>query len=117
MTDLSLHDWLTTPEALHAAEAAAYLVDDESTAPVDGEIGELISEAYAILVECAMPHPSMTAQSRYGVRARDGVPMGHLGSMWSWPVDQMEPYAVREIALVLRNVLRVRASELALTPA
>lgn len=39
-------------------------------------------------------------------------PKGHIGSMWTWPEDEMQAYAVREVGLALCNYLRSRVGRL-----
>lgn len=139
MTKPALHAWLSTPEAVRAAERSVKIPAQKmaGTAQVVGA-DELLSEAFAILAECAMPpreRGNVCAacsgpldQVRAGAKfcgpkcrklqaahvmrgksdALPAVPRGHVGSMWTWPEDQMISYAIREVGLALCNYLRTR---------
>lgn len=132
-----LHPWLSTQEALSAARQAVS-IPMSLLGGMARAVGsdELLSEALAILTECALPprnQPTSCAkcgESLAGVRAgakfcsascrttyavwvqrEKTFPIppttrAHVGSMHSWPVDEMMRYATREVGYVLCNYLR-----------
>lgn len=107
----NFHSWLSTPEALEAAEHAAYLADDSVPGRRDMSMDEITSEALAVLAECALPPRNSWSTSANGIRRHAGgslTPLGHIGSMWTWPESERAEYAVREIGLRLAHYLRVR---------
>lgn len=104
MTDTFLHPWLTTPEAMRAAEAATLGVFNMAAA-TGLEHDEVMSMALRLLCECALSDD----MSRTGVgRRASELPGGHAGNMWTWPQDQMGYYAAREVLMALRHELRMR---------
>lgn len=66
-------------------------------------------------VVCKGTHGKNVSRGRKGVQNTRGgqrpdaipnEPQGHVGSMHSWPVEDMEAYAVREVGYALMNWLR-----------
>lgn len=141
MSKPALHPWLNTPDAVKAAERAVKVPEYKmpAAAKVVG-LDELLSEAFAILTECALPPreritavcvecgdelKNVRVGAKYcGAKCRNlaGVrrhraggappppsrPKGHVGSMHSWPEDEMVSFAIREVGLQLCNYLRTR---------
>jgi hypothetical protein len=140
MTTPELHPWLSHPEALTAAHRAVSIPMGMmgGHARIIGA-DELVSEALAILTECALPPidemPTACAvcggsldlvragakfcsdncRKKHEVWVQRGkvfaIPpttRGHIGSMHSWPEDQMLSYAIREVGYVLNNYIRTR---------
>jgi len=107
---MNFHPWLCAPEAIKAAKVAAR--DAMPKAGRDMNYDELLSEALAVLAECALPPCERWNASRHGLRRHVGgsaMPGGHIGSMWSWQEGERETYAVREIAHRLGLYLKIRA--------
>lgn len=135
-----LHPWLSTPEAAKAAKAAT-LIPLKLLGQRARIVGadELLSEAFAILTECALPLPeppkascakcggslenvrrgakfcSKLCKDLHGKKVERGkrqvIPASapsHIGSMWSWPEDQRQQYAVQEVGYRLNNWLRTQ---------
>jgi hypothetical protein len=109
MTDVALHPWLCTPEAMRAAEAATFGVSDMKAA-TGLEHDEVLSQALRILCECALPPRERGDEAgRCGIARSASEPIGgYVGSMHSWPEDRMQEYAVRELMMALRIWLRMR---------
>lgn len=138
MTASQLHPWLSTPEALEAAEKAAQIplaMLPNLATLVGADV--LHSEALAFLAECAVPPrtPERTvcavcgtplASIRVGAkfctqkcrkqRQEERLQGGkttetlpaHIGSMWGWPEDQRDSYAIRTVGYLLNNYLRTK---------
>jgi hypothetical protein len=102
---MNLHPWLCTPEAVEAAEAAVWNVSNMKLA-TGFEFDDLMSEALAILTDCALPPRS--ARWHSVSLASPGVALGHLGAMHTWPVDRRQELARREIKLRLQQFMAMR---------
>lgn len=141
MTKPELHPWLSTPQALKAAnDAVKYAARLVNTRHLGDD--ELLSEALILLTECALPARerevtvclecgkslenrrrgakfcSETCNNRNGQkrhRAKTApAPAStktHVGSMWSWPEDQRGNYAVREVGVRLCHLASKRRVE------
>ena len=138
---MTLHPWLSTHDALTAARnsVAIPMTMMGGWARAIGA-DELLSEALAILTECAVPPEdqtetvcarcggsldqvrkgakfcSTTCRTTYGMWVHRNkafaIPprtLGHVGSMWGWPAEDMQRYAIREVGYVLNNWLRTRS--------
>lgn len=134
-TNATLHPWINSPEVRRVVRVAVEVAIKKQGAKALA-IGreELASEGYMILVECAMPRPedadpdgcAYCGGSLEGVRKgakfcsptcrvrahRAGqvvpaVPLGHIGSMWSWPEAERANWAVREVGHRLANYVVV----------
>jgi hypothetical protein len=89
----ALHPWITTPEALRAAEQALKVhitMFPKLSARVGAE--ELQRQALRILTECALPSRELPGS----VLSR-AVGGGHVGQMHVWPAGERVKYAIREI--------------------
>lgn len=134
-TALALHDWITTPEALEAAERALFHPRHNLPKLADAAgTDALRARAMVLLSECALPPaPRRTVCAREGcgealASVRKGadfcsqkcrrlhsadaasapIPQAHVGGMWSWPEDDRTMYAVRTVGLELCNWLRTQ---------
>jgi len=137
---MTLHPWLSTHDALTAARnsVAIPMTMVPGWARAVGA-DELLSEALAILTECAVP-PIVRTETvcascggsldqvrkgakfcSYNCRMKHGKHVernkatalparagAHIGSMWGWPEEDMQKYAIREVGYVLNNWLRTR---------
>lgn len=97
-----LHPWLTSPEALKAAEGAVQIPLAMLPA-ASRRVGTkaLHRQALAILVECALP-PRDQLESVLS-RAVGGA---HVGSMYAWPEAERARYATREVGYALLTWVR-----------
>lgn len=129
------HPWLNTPEALEAVDRAAAaavrrmglwgMLDD-----LTSEAYVLLTECAqppqkALARECLECGGSLAGRrrnakfcseacnSRAGTRRHrtqtapaPSGPLGHIGSMWTWPEDKMQAYAVQTVAMRLCNYAR-----------
>lgn len=139
MEECELHPWLGSAEAVAAAAKAVQipLAIMGAKALLVGS-DELLSEAFAILAECAAPDVAETASCakcgahlthlRRGAKfcspycrmayaksvqrqKAETLPRragSHVGSMWRWPERERSKYAIREIGYLLCNYLRSR---------
>ena len=97
-----LHPWLTTPEALEAAEFAIE-IPLEMLPVLSERMGpeNLLRQALAFLTDHALPPRNLPDSVISRV-----VGSAHVGSMYEWPADRRAQYATREIGYALNNWVR-----------